>query len=73
MKKIEDDIPSASKRRAARNEAVTEEGHGNAPSTALPDGGEPSFLELAAEFRKLTKGRKHTSAEVLQGEGCKQR
>lgn len=62
MKKSKDGISSASKRRAA----VIEDSRGNAASTVLPDGGEPSFLELAAELRKLTKGRKHTPAEVLQ-------
>lgn len=69
MNKSEDGISSTSKRRAA----VIEDGRGNAAFTVLPYGGEPSFLELAVELRKLTKGRKRTPAEVLQNEGRKQR
>lgn len=34
---------------------------------------EPSFFELAASLRKLTRGRRHTPAELLQREGRDQR
>jgi plasmid stability protein len=45
----------------ARTQAV----HAGAPPAAL--------LELAAELRALTAGRKHTPAEVLQREGRDER
>ena len=40
---------------------------------ALSGEAEPSFDDLAAEFRKLTGGRRHTPAEVLLREARDER
>jgi len=40
---------------------------------ALSGEAEPSFDELAAKFRKLTRGRRHTPAQVLLREGRDER
>ncbi len=40
---------------------------------ALAGEAEPSFDDLAAEFRRLTGGSRHAPAEILQREGRDER
>jgi plasmid stability protein len=52
------------KPRAARHGRSAEAEHREVPRQALGAETEPSFEELAAELRKLTKRRKQTPSEV---------
>jgi len=61
------------KRRAARQGRSTEAEHREILRQALAADIEPFFEKLAADLRKLTRGRKHTPSEVLQREGRAQR
>jgi antitoxin FitA len=61
------------KRRAARHGRSTEAEHREILRQALTSEDEPSFEKLAADLRKLTKGRKQTPSEVLLREGRDER
>jgi antitoxin FitA len=61
------------KRRAARHGRSMEAEHREILRQALAAEIEPSFTELAAEMRRLTRGRKFTPSEVLQREGREER
>ena len=61
------------KRRAARHGRSAEAEHREILRHALAGEAEPSFDDLAAEFRALTAGRKHTPAELLLREGRDER
>jgi plasmid stability protein len=68
---LDDDLINRLKRRAARHGRSAEAEHREILRQALAS--EPSFEELAAEFRALTSGRKHTPSEVLLREGRDER
>jgi plasmid stability protein len=61
------------KRRAVRHGRSTEAEHREILRQALANDVEPSFDELAAELRTLTKRRKQTPSEVLLREGRDER
>lgn len=73
VRNLDDDLIAKLKRRAARHGRSTEAEHREILHQALSAEIEPSFETLAAEFRQLTKGRRHTPSEVLQREGREER
>lgn len=73
VRDLEDDLIARLKRRAARHGRSAEAEHREILRQALASEIEPSFEELAAKLREMTKGRKHTPAEVLMREGREER
>jgi len=73
VRNLDDDLIVRLKRRAARHGRSAEAEHREILRQALASEIEPSFRELAARLRELTRGRKHTPAEVLQREGRDER
>ena len=73
VRNLDDGIVLRLKRRAARNGRSTEAEHREILRQALSAEVEPSFAELAASLRELTRGRRHTPAELLQREGRDER
>ncbi len=73
VRNLDDDLIARLKRRAARHGRSTEAEHREILREALASEVEPSFETLAAELRKLTRGRKQTPSEVLQREGRDER
>lgn len=73
VRNLDDELIRRLKRRAARHGRSAESEHREILKQALAGEAEPSFDELAAELRKLTKGRKHTPAEALLREGRDER
>jgi plasmid stability protein len=73
VRNLEDDLIARLKRRAARHGRSAEAEHREILRQALAAEVEPSFDDLAAELRKLTRRRKHTPSEVLQREGRDER
>lgn len=73
VRNLDDDLVLRLKRRAARNGRSTEAEHREILRQALSAEVEPSFGELAAALRELTRGRRHTPAEMLQREGREER
>jgi plasmid stability protein len=61
------------KRRAARHGRSAEAKHREILRQALAGEEEASFEKLAAELRKLTRGRKQTPSEILLREGRDER
>ena len=73
VRNLDDELVLRLKRRAARNGRSTEAEHREILRQALSAEVEPSFAELAARLRELTRGRRHTPAEVLQRQGREER
>ena len=73
VRNLDDDLVLRLKRRAARNGRSTEAEHREILRQALSAEVEPSFAELAARLRELTRGRRQTPAEVLQRQGREER
>jgi len=73
FRNLDDDLIWRLKRRAARHGRSAEAEHREILRQALSGEAEPSFDDLAAEFRKLTRGRRHTPAEVLLREARDER
>ena len=73
VRNLDDDLIVRLKRRAARHGRSTEAEHREILQQALSSEVEPSFEDLAAELRQLTRGRRHTPAEVLLREGRDER
>lgn len=73
VRNLDEDLITRLKRRAARHGRSAEAEHREILRQALASESEPSFDDLAAEFRALTSGRRHTPAEILQREGCDER
>ena len=73
VRNLDDELIDKLKRRAARHGRSTEAEHREILRQALAGEDEPSFDQLAAELRKLTKRRKQTSSEVLLREGRDER
>lgn len=69
VRNLDDELISRLKRRAARHGRSTEAEHREILRQTLAAEVEPSFDKLAAELRKLTKGRKQTPSETLVREG----
>ncbi len=73
VRNLEEGLVARLKRRAARHGRSTEAEHREILRQALAAEIEPSFDKLAADLRKLTKGRRQTPSEVLQREGRAER
>ena len=65
VRNLDHDLIARLKRRAARHGRSTEAEHREILRQALAAEVEPSFDKLAADLRKLTKGRKQTPSEIL--------
>ena len=72
VRNLDDNLILRLKRRAAAW-PVGEAEHREILRQALTGEAEPGFEGLAAEFRKLTRGRGHTPSEVLLREGRDER
>jgi plasmid stability protein len=73
VRNFDDDLIAKLKRRAARPGRSTEAEYQEVLRKALAAEIEPSFESLAADLRKLTKGRKQTPSEALLREGRDER
>jgi plasmid stability protein len=73
VRNLEADLILRLKRRAARHGRSTEAEHREILRQALAAEIEPSFDELAAELRRLTRRSRQTPAEVLLREGREER
>lgn len=73
VRNLDDDLIAKLKRRAARHGRSAEAEHREILRQALSADVETSFDSLAAELRKLTKGRKQTPSEDLLREGRRER
>ena len=73
VRNLDDDLIAKLKRRAARHGRSAEAEHREILRQALESEVEPSFDKLAADLRRLTKGRKQTPSEVLLREGRDER
>jgi antitoxin FitA len=73
VRNVDDDLIGKLKRRAARHGRSAEAEHREILRQVLRDEIEPSFETLAAELRKLTRGRKQTPSEALLREGRRER
>ena len=73
MRNLHDDLSARLKRRAARRGRAAEAEHREILRRALAGDDEASFDKLAADFRKLTRGRTQTLAEILFREGRDER
>ena len=70
---IDPDLLARLKRRAARHGCSMEAEHREILRQALAVEVEPSWDDLAAELRRMTKRRKQTPSEVLLREGRDER
>ena len=73
VRNLDDDLVARLKRRAARHGRSAEAEHREILRQALASEAEASFDDLAAQFRAMVAGRKHTPAEVLLREGRDER
>jgi plasmid stability protein len=73
VRNLDDDLIVRLKRRAARHGRSAEAEHREILRQALAGEMEPSFDDLAAEFRAMVAGRKHTPAETLLRQGRDER
>jgi plasmid stability protein len=73
VRKIDPDLVARLKRRAARHGRSMEAEHREILRQALATEVEPSWDDLAAELRRLTRRRKQTPSEVLLREGRDER
>ena len=73
VRNLDDDLIRRLKRRAALHGRSMEAEHREILRQALASEIEPSFMDLAAELRALTKGRRHTPSEELLREGRDER
>ncbi len=73
VRNLDDETLARLKRRAARHGQSAEAEVRAILRQALSGEAEVSFDDLAAKFRKLTAGRRHTPAEDLVREGREER
>ena len=73
VRNLDDDLITRLKRRAPRHGRSAEAEHREILRQVLSNEAEPSFDDMAAEFRALTRGRSHTPAEILLREGRDER
>lgn len=73
VRNLDDELIARLKRRAARHGHSAEAEVRDILRQTLQDDQEPTFEELAAEMRALTRGRRHTPAEHLLRESRDER
>lgn len=73
VRDVDDELIARLKRRAARHGRSAEAEVRDILRHVLEGEAETDFATLAAELRRLTAGRRHTPAEVLQREGRDER
>jgi plasmid stability protein len=73
VRNLDDEIVRRLKRRAVRHGRSMEAEHREILRQALSAEDTPSFDQLAADLRRLTRNRKHTPSEVLVREGRDER
>ncbi|HEX7329724.1 MAG TPA: hypothetical protein VF428_14440 [Casimicrobiaceae bacterium] len=73
VRNVDSELVTRLKRRAARHGRSAEAEHREILRQALVADAEVSFDVLAAELRKLTRGRDHTPSEILLREGRDER
>jgi antitoxin FitA len=73
VRNLDDDLVARLKRRAARHGRSAEAEHREILREALAGEDEASFDKLAADLRKVTRGRKQTPSEILLREGRDER
>ena len=73
VRNLDENLIVRLKRRAARHGRSVEAEHREILRQALSAEVEPSFAELAAKLREMTKGRRQTPSEDLQREGRSER
>jgi plasmid stability protein len=73
VRNFDDDLIARLKRRAARHGRSAEAEHREILRQALAGEDEASFDKLAADLRKLTRGRRQTPSEMLLREGRDER
>lgn len=72
LRDVENDLILRLRERAARHGRAAEAEHREILRQALADV-DPSFRDLAAELRAMTRGRSQTPSEALQREGREER
>jgi antitoxin FitA len=70
---LDDDLIARLKQRAVRHGRSAEAEHREILRQVLAADIEPSFEALAADLRKMTRGRKQTPSEILLREGRDER
>lgn len=73
VRNLDDELITKLKRRAARHGRSAEAEHREILRQALAGEDEPSFDQLAAELRQLTKRRRQTPSEILLRESRDER
>ena len=73
VRNLEDDLITRLKSHAARHGRSAEAEHREILRQALSAEVDPSFADLAARMRAMTRGRVQTPAEALQREGRDER
>jgi antitoxin FitA len=73
VRNLDDDLITRLKRRAARHGHSAEAEVREILRQSLSTDIEPTFEDLAAELRQLTRGRRHTPAEQLLRESRDER
>lgn len=73
VRNLDDELVQRLKRRAARHGRSAEAEHREILRHALQSEVDPSFDELAAELRRLTKRRKQTPSQTLLREAREDR
>ena len=73
VRNLDDDLIVRLKRRAARHGRSAEAEHREILRQVLSSEVEPSFVELAAKLREMTKHRRQTPSEKLMREGRQKR
>lgn len=73
VRNLDDELITRLKSRAARHGRSAEAEHREILRQALSAEVDPSFADLAARMRTMTRGRTHTPAERLQREGRDER
>jgi plasmid stability protein len=73
IRDLDDDLIVRLERRAARHGRSAEAEHREILKQVLSGDVEPSFQELAARLRGMTRGRNHTPSEKLMQEGRDER
>ncbi|HSA80998.1 MAG TPA: hypothetical protein VLE23_09250 [Geminicoccaceae bacterium] len=65
VRRVDEELVRRLKLRAARNNRSAEAEHREILKQALSGEPNASFKEISAQLRALTRGRRHTPAEVL--------
>jgi plasmid stability protein len=73
VRRVDEELVRRLKLRAPRNNRSAEAEHREILKQALSGEPNPAFKEIAEQLRALTRGRRHTPAEVLLREGREER